>query len=595
MPKLILPISDLDQLVTRPIVVQMLNQIKRETQLPADAIIWFPGEDGSTLQPQSTITGDQNFMSQEGSNQLNRMGTNSQITVEVQEEFDNAFTLTGPLFKPENLFIFKDPALGIFMKPNYRRTNVTLQIHYRAQSATQAANWRNLMQQRISGQADVRLYDLTYSFYVLPTYLTILRELYRLREKVAGYGDTFDQYLKGHLIEKATQITDLAGKTENLRWAIPETQIRVPGYWDFDGFPEKGTRDEKSGTWTATVAFQFAYDRPSTQVMFYPLMIHNQLLGKKWRPDMTSWEKTHANPGYSLTAHSLRAFEGNLNHVPNTATEGYRIPWFDEFVPDGIIPQTRNVVQALVSIDPLNPRALFSLKDMGAFVLDPDIQAFLVGEAPYLNQVGQSVFSLVLYRGSTMMPDGTLAIDSDLNVSTPLTLDLRHVYHIRLALHYDLCGISPSAQQRLQRHCEAARKIIDALDGRIKFRPGLPICSSTDVMSRQDYVTMNARINARTSRNSQANSYLGSFYGTVATLFVDERSEARLSVEQAQARTLERQRLMECLSARATYPNPVEAQLDRETAIREVIEENEDIFSTGEEIDSSGEPDLCSS
>jgi hypothetical protein len=119
MPKIIRPVADLDQSVTRPIITQIVNQLKRETQLPEDTMIWYPGPDGATLQPTSVIQGDPNFVSQEGSQQINRIGANAQVTIEVTEDFDLDWTLSSPTFTPENLFIFKDPSLGIFLKPAY--------------------------------------------------------------------------------------------------------------------------------------------------------------------------------------------------------------------------------------------------------------------------------------------------------------------------------------------------------------------------------------------------------------------------------------------------------------------------------------------
>jgi hypothetical protein len=586
MPKIIRPVADLDQSVTRPIITQIVNQLKRETQLPEDTMIWYPGPDGATLQPTSVIQGDPNFVSQEGSQQINRIGANAQVTIEVTEDFDLDWTLSSPTFTPENLFIFKDPSLGIFLKPAYSRTDVTIQVHFRAQSATQASQWRSLMRQRVAMQADVRLYDLTYSYYVLPTYLMILKELHRLRENVAGYGDTFDQYLKAHLVEKATQISDMAGKESSLRWTIPETQIRVPGYWDFDGFPETGTRDEKGGTWTATMAFKFKYDRPTTQVMFYPLMVHNQLLSKKYRPDMRSWENTHANAGWSLTANALRPFEGNLSRMPNKVTEGYRIPWFDEFLPAGIIPQTKNVITALVSIDPTNPSALFSLKDMGDFTLDPDIQAFMVGEAPYMTLPSQSVISLVLYQDENMMVPTVLSVDSDLTVTTTIPLDLRQVYHVRLALQYDLLAINPAAQVRMQQHCAATNKIITALDGKIKLRPGLPICSPTDTMTRWDYQQMSKLINARCGRNY---GRIGTtMMETVGTLFVNTQRRGNFTDLAELERLEQRRRMMECLAARAAYPQPELYKHEQQEAWFDAHGESTGECSTGEE-ESSGE------
>jgi hypothetical protein len=185
-----------------------------------------------------------------------------------------------------------------------------------------------------------------------------------------------------------------------------------------------------------------------------------------------------------------------------------------------------------------------------------------------------------------MMVPTVLSVDSDLTVTTTIPLDLRQVYHVRLALQYDLLAINPAAQVRMQQHCAATNKIITALDGKIKLRPGLPICSPTDTMTRWDYQQMSKLINARCGRNY---GRIGTtMMETVGTLFVNTQRRGNFTDLAELERLEQRRRMMECLAARAAYPQPELYKHEQQEAWFDAHGESTGECSTGEE-ESSGE------
>lgn len=496
MPKTLLPVADLDQSVTRPIVIDVVRQVQRYTGIGDDTVIFFPGPDGQSYQPLSIIRPDQNYQGTGEFDGAQRLGNFNQVTVEITEEYDLDRTLAQAVLQPEHLLIFADKKIGVFMKPAYSNTDVSLTFKYRTKDQTTAEKWQNDMRQRVSGNRDVHLLELTYSYAIIPAHMAILKEIYRLRELVAGYGDTFETWFLGHATPKMTQITDSAGK--NLQYVIPQTQIGVPANFDFDGFPDKGGRDEPGATWTASFTLKFKYDRPTEQVMTYPLVVHNQLLDQKYRPAAPPYTLESRPKEYSLTAKALAAFQRTDANNATIKRMGARIPVFDEFLPTSLMPGTQTLVTVLLGLDSVNPTHLFSLQQLGDYTFDPDILIFLLEEYPYLNKAYQSVFCLSLYQGQDRMTDGLIAIDADLNVTSTIALDFRQVYHARISLYRNLCGLNPAAQKRLQRHCGAAQKIIAALAPQIPAAGKLPVCALDNFMSSADLGAVCRIINAGT-------------------------------------------------------------------------------------------------
>jgi hypothetical protein len=468
MPQIQWPISDLDQTVTRPVVVDMIQEMKKFTDIPDEVPLFYPGPSGKTFQPGSSLEKD-------GKTNQVRGSFYNQLSIEVDEQYEHDSFLTTPVEHPEHLFVFRDDYLNLYIKPAYSAIDVTINLKFRARDKTTAERWRDQLKMKIGRGHLVNLHDVTYSYFIPPAMLAILQEIHRLRENVAGYGEDWSTYFEKTVTGKFSIVTDQAGK--NQAYTISETQMRVQGFWDFDGAPEKGGHEDGGETWTIAAAYKFRYHRPEVCYMKYPLMVHNQLLDQKWRPTGTNYEVEKQERVYQWSTGAFRHFEKNYELDKIAKYEGVFVPDFDEWMPDQVWPFTRRLISIMLQINTANPTYLAKLPDdMDPYTMEPEVLAFMYKEAPYLMTPRNSIFNVALYQGTTLLPTTSATVDAQLNVISTFQPDLRQDYHVRLSVFYDINQLTPDAKRRLQENCGAAIKIFDWIDPTLKLRRKLPAC-----------------------------------------------------------------------------------------------------------------------
>lgn len=473
MPKLVLTVPDTIQSVTRPVVFDITRQLFAITGIPENTTIFYPGEMDRAAQVGSTIgkQGD-----------VNAMPFSNKVSVEVEENYEQDRILSSAVYRPENLFIFRDDRIETAIKPVYSSTDVTLSFHYRAIDKAAATRWRDDIKTRISMMRDVRIHELSYSYLIPPEFLVILKELHRMREAVNGYGEDYDTYFKANTTQRASILTTQIG-TQGM-WAISETQMRVVGMFDFDGAPEQGSKDDEGDTWTISFSYKFKYDKPVACVMFYPLVIHNQLVDQAFRPDKPIDTPEQHVRSYSLSASNFHTFEKGTSLVG--VPQGTPIPAFDEFIPSSVIPYTLRVITALVTLDEVTPQALMSLRELGDIEFPAAILDFLVGEVPYLTKARQSIFSIQLYRNVDLMPPDSLKVLPDLSVESTVTLSTRDYHHIRLSLATDFTQLTQAALDRAREHGLALQLILEALDPTLVDKSLIPPLLGTNYITKSD-------------------------------------------------------------------------------------------------------------
>lgn len=462
MPKIILTVPETVQSVVRPVVYEIARDILQVLGQDPKTPIQYPDTMDVMKQAGSSIES-------QGDNTPST-GTGNKLTIDVQEDYEQDRLLSTAVMRPENLFVFRDDALEVSIRPAYSSTDMTLNLRYRAVDATAAKRWRDDARARLSRNQTERLHDVSYHFLVPPAMLAILEQLHRMRETVGAYGDTFEDYLKAHSTPRLSKLTTLAGTQE--RWGVAETQLRIVGWFDFvDRGPEKAEKDDESDTATVNLAYHFKFDQPIVCHMNYPLMVHNQLVPQKWRPskkDQVDRPEIH-HKSYAHSAGAFAYFEKGRWAGPkiDAPAPGVQIPDFDEFVPaKGAVPtKTMRLFTALTSIDttdPANRRFLLDLNDFSRqWKLDADVLAYMRTAASKLTKSKGCVLKLDLYNGRLLAREGSLTVGPDLKVYSTEDLSLRNYYHVRLALALDWasCGDMDNLREHGQALCKLAKAI----------------------------------------------------------------------------------------------------------------------------------------
>ena len=466
MARIMLPITEVEDMVTRPVVLDITRQLVDIThfrdratgEMTSEIQILFPGAEERVALNGSTINKDKDVAN---------FNHGNQISLEISEEIETDAVLTRAVMKPEHLPCIFDSWLGILIKPVYTHTFVNMEFTQRFQDKATAERWLNEMRNKIAMSRDTILHTATYSYSIPLPMLTILKEIHRLRENVAGYGDSWEEYMAQATTPNVTVITNVGGKTA--RWGVKETQQRIIGMFDFNAEPEKGSRTAEGDTWTVSFTYRFEYDKPAAMVMEYPLVVHNQLLDEKYRPvykdNRPMQQLTDVEQLYPVTGKYFSFFESDRDYDKYLNTQmGIAIPEYDDFFPAFVPAYTWRLVTYLVGITEEDKRTLVNLKELpGVGDFDPVLHEFLLKEAPWVHVPTESVFNIQLYQAEDRLRHTLFRVNTNYDVVATTMLDLRQVYHVRLGIYNDWTKLSDNAKRRLRENPDVIKKLIDGL------------------------------------------------------------------------------------------------------------------------------------
>ena len=478
MPNISLVIPEVDQTIFRPIIVDIVKQIQHITYIPDNTKILFPSENERVLNPGSAISDTQQDRTQFLSNNY------VEITVEEDHRKDALSSTANK--QAEHLPIFHDEKIGVFVKPVYSTVDVVISFKFRAASWSAAKRWRDDIRMRTSMGRDINLHDITYHYNVPGDILTIIKEIHKLRENVAPYNEDFRHYFDTNSTDRATVVANQSG--EFYQFAIAEKQMRIVGMFDFEGFPDKGEKDNQNQSTVTTFNYKFSYEKPIGCNIKYPIMVHNQLLPVNLLGMPDSYNLDNHNQSFSLSFGALNAFESQLQHKHISArADNIVIPPHDEFMPRPIIPGSVSIISVLCEILPEQPKLLVNLRELGDIYLDEDILDFISTiEHSYITQPYKSIFLLSLYNSNNLNEHTSVSVSPQLDVVASRDLDLRDLNRIRLSLIADVDFVTPAALTRLKSHPRALYKVALALAESLRNNPGFKDLGNKPTLTEAD-------------------------------------------------------------------------------------------------------------
>jgi len=365
MPNISIVVPEVQQSVLRPIVFDIVRQLEAITKISKNALIFFPGEVARSYQPGSGV--------KESDLDRTQLYAEDLVTIEIDEDYHKDAVLTTAVTRHEQLPVFCDENLGVMIKPVYVTTEITINFKFRSKSKTSITRWRDDIRMRTSMARDVNLHQVSYSYLLPDAFIVILEEIHRLREAVQPYNEDMNAYLINNSSTRLTELSNLSGRTREL--AISETQMRIVGYFDFEGYPDKPEREEDSNTWIGSFAYKLNYEKPLACNMQYPVMIHNQILSNKFRPEVKdTYDLDNHLPSFSLSINAFNYFEAQnqIEKYVNTKAN-IVIPDYDEFIPHDVIRGSVSVFSALCQLSLTDKKTLINLKELGSIALDPAI------------------------------------------------------------------------------------------------------------------------------------------------------------------------------------------------------------------------------
>lgn len=457
MPNISLTLSDIAQSVSRPMVLGIAAQVQDKTKIPRDAKVFFPGD----IQKMRTAGSD--IDTEPGRRAI--FNTDRYIFIEVEEALDNEAIGTTAVSRDEQIPVFMDPGLGVYVTPVYATVQVTINFQYRTPSKNEAHKWLQDIRMRLSMLRDVDVHSIPYHYRLPGPALEVLKEVYDKREAVAPYGQTFAEYFTLHATPRLTVIGDLTGQHKEL--AISETQGRIIGLYGFEGVPEKPSRDDSTATYQVSFSYKFNYEQPIGVNLRYPVMVHNQLLNPEFIE--FPYEEGDLNKtfkSFSQSMHAMHAFETDTQvNAKYWGDLSLTIPPYDDFTTPEKLNRSAPVFTLLCEVDSSDKRTLFNLGDLGEYGINDEVLEFIrLSEYSHMTKAYTSILQLELYRGQHRSSSSSLVVDADLNVRSSVPLDLRQSHRVRLSLVTDLTLLTQSAIRRLMAYPKALVAVLSSLN-----------------------------------------------------------------------------------------------------------------------------------
>lgn len=459
-----LPNTGIETSVSRPVTLDIADQVMEILQIPKDTRIVFKGDSDSVYQSGSLVKDSSNPTSTTGNTNHVQMAANSQLSIEVTERFMEEYLGTFAVNQPEHTPFFHDDKLGITAKIVYIPTEVSINFKYKSRSKSLTDKIRHDTWARVNNLRDVNLHTVTYTVPVSDAFINVIRYLHALRENVAGYGESFNDYFLSYASPALTQISRLNGKNPN--YSLQETATRILGLFDFTGAMEKAEKDSEGSTYTLDFSYKFTYEKPSNQVLKFPVAIHNQLVDRRLvdhdSPNITEKKKTF----YSSSIKHMRQWEIDnvLDQLVDTVSY-ITIPSYDDIIYDNHVSGTRTLFSAICAVDDATPKLLLNLNDLGSFHFNEDILNFIKEEEwKYIYKPYQSFLHISHYRNSFLTRHDSVTVDRDLNFQSSSNLDKRVINRVRLSIAKNILDVDHRVIQRLLKYPKILRTLVLATE-----------------------------------------------------------------------------------------------------------------------------------
>jgi len=523
MPKLVLPLPDTYSGISRPIVMSVIRALNFITEINPDTPIYYNGHNNIAAQFNSTTGALAPF----DSAKFNHF---QKVKITVTERPEESDLLTQRVFQHDALLCFWDKPLRVEAKPVYSKTEFVVNFSFRAADKQAAQAWVDSMRSRIAMGRVEHTHQADYEFGMPYEYFMILKEIWRLREAQAGYGQTFPDWFHSCLADKATILTKADGTEPFL--VFKETQMNFLGAFDFSGAAE-ATKVGDGAQWEISFDYKFHIDKPIQMVLNYPQIIHNQLLDEKWRGNNTDVAYSRMMADRS---HQQRSFDvlRMLNNYYFGTFEGVRIPYFDDWHPLYNQPDYTQLFQCAVCIDPQNPREIWNLSVFEDFFANlklewtDDFLAYVKAQGHRLFTRTQSLFLVNVIEDQHWLSADQLEINQDLLITTKTDRDLRKTYHIRVYVLHDLTKLSKQATDELLQKPEICLPILEAIDPTLPGKGLMPGVIGDRLVVRTEYLDAIKSANTSNKKYTRGGQLLRLNVGLMTVVTHREEDHGRI-------------------------------------------------------------------
>ncbi|MBE0438210.1 MAG: hypothetical protein IBX57_00390 [Gammaproteobacteria bacterium] len=472
MPIVALEVPETYESIVRPVTVSIVRDLIDTMNLPNDTRVEYTGSAETIAQQGSTLASNTSTP---------LFPFSGKVKVELVENYLEEGILTTSIKRRDNLPIFADHKLGVYMKPIYTKVQSNITFSYRAPSKHQADRWRDGLRRKSTQAIQLLLHELIYHFSPPDVFHAILRGIWENRESIAGYGEEFEQWLSKCYSDRMTVLANLSGEKGLV--SIAEKQIGVQGWFDWMAQPDVPSKESEAGTFEVSFTYTFEYDKVTAMSLEYPIVVHNQFLEDRYLPLEKPYDPYDQPRRPSYTGSLNDAFSV-INYNKEQKYRGIVFPEFDDWIPEFEHKKTIPIFTGIVAVDLSDPYQIVDLTNLGDYNFSDKLLSFIASNKVTILNYLASTFLLTFYVNGKPQNPVDIHIDEELNLRSSVALDPRNVHRFRLSMMSDLLTLSKKAKDKMREDPEMTTSIIDAIDQFQKISSATLFNSTSVAMSQ---------------------------------------------------------------------------------------------------------------
>lgn len=453
MPQVIQATGNTYDSITRPVVFGVAKDILKMMGFDENAFLSFKGFAEAAINQNNGLDPivSKNFF-----------GSDTLAEIEVEESPRQDMLYTMSVLRPDELCYFRDTDSNIYLRPVKQPTQVEVAFKLRFSSKVEAMRWRDDIHVRSNLLRHKNYHRVTYSYPVPPIFMNFLFDVHEMFSKEdPTVEQDFAKYFFKHADKRTTTQTNQSGRDHMV--VVPETQVRVLGWFNFDEVVEKPAYDKDSNTWSVNWTYTFIYDKVISSVLFHELVVRQQIIPAHWYP-ISAYDLHHENELAGSNSNMLHE-----HHMPDFESPGgifnNREPVEDTWFPlDAVRTQLSNYEPVFIGLTTLSPgdnRLVVNLNQLGGFDIKPSVMTLILSDRQYVTRIGESMLNISIFGDDQQAKDNQQFLDEDLNLMATGDLNRTPVYRVVISVVKDLGFLSPGAQERAKNNACAAKGFID--------------------------------------------------------------------------------------------------------------------------------------
>lgn len=443
MPQVNQAIGNTYDTITRPVAIGVAKDCLKQMGFNENAYLSFLGFGENGLNKTNSFEEiNKNFF-----------GTDTTAEITFREQPRQGMMYTTSVFRPDQLCFFRDEKSNLYLRPVKQPSEIEITFKLRFESLPEANRWRDDIYARSTLLRHKNYHRVTYSYPIPVIYMNFLWDMHTLIKKSDPEEEQdFADYFFKYADKRAATLTNHA-YIEHMP-VIPETQVRVLGWYNFEEIVDEPTHDKEKGTWEVEWSYTFLYDKVIECVLYHELVVRQNVIQDHWLPednpynvDGLSQETDLAGSNSNeLAEHHLPDFETRSDILVNRQPVGDT--WYPLQALQHDLRDYKPSFIVLTTLLPDDSRLVVNLNELGDFEIHPSVMALIKKDRKYVTDHNESVINVSIFGDECVAFPRQQFLDEELNLKATGDLSRQPVYRVVISVLKDLSKLSEEAQDR---------------------------------------------------------------------------------------------------------------------------------------------------